>query len=93
MVLKRGSLQGMTYLPETATSNELSGCLLIVSYENGEIYRVTLSRSGETYATDAELFARVPGAVDVTYDAEGVIYVSCFQSRKIYRITERREDT
>lgn len=88
-VLKRGTLQGLAYVPSTSAASDLRNCLLVVSYENGEMFRVTLSQRNGTYTAELEFFARLTGAVDVEVDQNGAIYVSCFHTRKIFRLTRR----
>jgi len=89
LMVTNGSLQGITYANSLRLPEELRDCLYAVGYENGEILRIRLSRTGDTYAAHSSLFARIPGAVDICVDQDGTFYVSCFHNQTIYRLRYR----
>lgn len=80
------SLQGLCYCDGPQCPDDLRGTLLVVGFGPGEIHRVRLTPDGETYRAEAELFARVPHALDVACDDRGTIYVAAYADKKIYRI-------
>jgi glucose/arabinose dehydrogenase len=87
LMVTNGSLQGITYASSPRLPEELRDCLYAVSYENGEIFRIRLTRTGDAYTAQSTLFARIPGAVDICVDRDGTFYISCFHSQTIYRLT------
>jgi hypothetical protein len=52
----------------------------------GTVLRVTLTREGERYGVEVDPFVTIPGAVDIAISPSGVFYVSCYDTREIYRI-------
>lgn len=86
LVHTKGTLQGLAYTDSTALPREYRNCLYVVDYPSGNIQRVKLIPDRESYRAKSTLFARVPGALDITVDEHGVFYVSCHASRQIYRI-------
>lgn len=93
LVRQRGSLQGLTYADSPALPPELRNCLYAVSYGNSEILQIRLTPQGDTFKTEVSVFARIPGAVDIVADRAGNFYVSCFQTRKIYRLRYQGRQT
>lgn len=83
---RKNSLQGIVWSGERGLPEEYRNCLYIVGHPGGEIFRVRLFREGKTFRAESVLFATVPQALDITIDNDGVIYVSCFHTRRIYRI-------
>jgi len=86
-VVANGTCQGITYADSAKLPLEFRNCLYVVSYGSGEILRVKLHREGDSYRAETSLFARIPNALDITVDENGVFYVSCFEQQTIYRLT------
>ena len=89
---RRGTLQGVAYTNSPNLPAEFRDCPYVVSYGNGEIHRVRLTRAGNSYEAQTSLFARVPGALDLTIDEAGTFYVSCFEQKTIYRLRLTKEN-
>jgi glucose/arabinose dehydrogenase len=83
---KQTSLQGLTYATSPRLPEPYRNCLYVAAYPSGEIYRIRLRREGSTFRAEADVFANVPHALDVTVDMNGTFYVSSNQTRKIFRI-------
>lgn len=85
-VMQSGTFEGLAYTNSPQLPEEYRNCLYIVGYGNGDVYRMRLTPQGSTYQADVKLFARVPGALDIAIDPNGTFYVSCFHTKKIYRL-------
>lgn len=88
-VHRHGSLQGLAYAASPELPEKYRNCLYVISYGSGEIWRVALEPAQDAYRARAELFARIPNALDITVTDEGVFYVSCFRSKEIYRLAPK----
>jgi glucose/arabinose dehydrogenase len=87
ILVHNSTLQGMAYTSSPKLPPAYRNRLYIVSYGSGEIHRVTLHKEGTTYRVERSLLAVLPSdAVDIAIDPDGVIYVSCYASRKIFRL-------
>lgn len=87
--VKDGTLQGIAFATSSQLPDDCRNCLYVVNYPNGEIYRIRLTAENGSYRAESSLFARVPQALDIAVDANGTFYISCFESKKIYRLTFR----
>lgn len=81
-----GTCQGLAYASSSRLPAEYQDCLYVVSYGSGEILRIRLQAKGDTYRAEVHPFARIPSALDITVDDQGVFYISCFETKKIYRL-------
>ena len=81
-----GTCQGITYTNSEQLPRDYRNCLYVVSYGSGEILRVRLRPEGETYHAEIDSFARIPSALDITVDEQGIFYISCFENKKILRL-------
>ncbi len=88
-ITRTGTYQGIAYTDSPKLPEKYRNCLYIVGYGNGDVYRVRLHPEGASYRAEVSLFARVPAALDIAIDADGAFYVSCFHSKKIFRLTHR----
>jgi len=86
LVAHPGTLQGIAYTDAETLPAEYRDCFYTVSYGNGEIWRIRLAGESGNYTAEKAVFARIPNALDIAIDDNGTIYVSSFESRKIYRI-------
>lgn len=87
LVEKKGTLQGIAYTTSERLPEEYRDCLYVANYASGEIYRVRLTLENGRYRAERTLFARIPEALDIAIDPDGTIYVSCYGSKIIYRLT------
>ena len=89
-VYGRSTLQGITYAPSKNLPKKYRNCLYVVSHGSGEIHRVRLHRQGQTYRAEVLPFARIPEALDIAVSKEGEFFISCYENRKIYKLTYAR---
>lgn len=81
------ALAGLAYTEAEELPREYRDCLYAVGYGGGgTILRVELIREGGRYRVKVSPFATIPGAVDIAVSRSGVFYVSCYDTREIYRI-------
>ncbi len=92
-VMQSGTFEGLAYTESTKLPEAYRNCLYVVSYGNGEIIRVRLQKQGDTYQATTDVFARIPNALDIAIDDNGVFYISCFEDKKIYRLHYRGGDS
>lgn len=85
-VIARTSLQGLVYARSEKLPAEYRNCLYVVGHPNGELFRVKLRRQGRTYQAEATPFGKVPQALDITADDDGVFYISSYHMKRIYRL-------
>ena len=85
-VTTEGSYEGLAWTDAEALPAGYRNSLYVVHYGADELLQVSLEAAGDTYRASATVFAKVPGALDVTIDPQGVFYVSSFHRRCIYRI-------
>ncbi len=86
LVSRNGTFQGIAWTSSTALPRKYRNCLYIANYGPGQIIRVRLHKDAGTFRVEQFPFAVIPGALDVTIDPQGSFYISCFESKKIYRI-------
>ncbi|MCG8448576.1 MAG: PQQ-dependent sugar dehydrogenase [Pirellulales bacterium] len=91
LVAYPGTLQGLTYTEAEGLPKAYRNCFYSVSYGNGEIWRMRLQGEPGSYTVEKDLFARIPQALDIAIAEDGTIYVSCFGSKKIYRVRLRED--
>jgi glucose/arabinose dehydrogenase len=85
--LSVSAMTGLAYTEAPALPPEFRNCLYVVLFGRGSLVRVRVQRQGDTYVVENVLpFAKIPGAVDLAIDQDGVFYVSCYEGRRIYRI-------
>ena len=92
-VTKSGTFEGLAYTESESLPEEYRNCLYAVSYGNGEIIRIQLKKTGDTYQATTDVFARIPNALDIAIDDNGVFYISCFADKKVYRLRYRGTDS
>lgn len=89
-VTRSGTFEGLAYTASENLPEEYRNCLYVISYGSGEVIRIRLEKQGDTYHATTDVFARIPNALDIAIDADGVFYISCFADKKIYRLRPRR---
>ncbi len=89
-VHRHGSLQGVTYADSSLLPQQFQKCFYVVSYGSGEVWRISVERNKHTYRAEAKLFVRIPQSLDIVAADDGSFYVSCFWSKKIYRISPKK---
>ena len=80
------ALTGMTYTEASALPEKYRRCLYVVSYGDGKILRIALTRQGASYEARPYPFAIVPGATDIASDKNGHLYVATYANGRIFRI-------
>jgi glucose/arabinose dehydrogenase len=90
LVTRDGTYQGVCYAPASAAlPAPYRDSLYVAGYGNGEIHQVRLRQDGESWIAESSVFARVPGALDITLADDGTFYIACFATQKIYRLRPR----
>jgi glucose/arabinose dehydrogenase len=89
LLRSKSPLEGITYVPAGRFPDGFDNCLYVASFGDGHINRIRLERNGDSYRATMDTFARVPGALDVTFAPDGALYACSFDQRKIYRITPK----
>ncbi|MBC8353573.1 MAG: PQQ-dependent sugar dehydrogenase [Planctomycetes bacterium] len=90
LVTRNRTFQGLCYAASSDLPAQFRDSIYIASYGSGEIQQVQLRREGESIRAVSSVFARVPGALDITVTDKGEFFVACFQSKKIYRLRLRK---
>jgi glucose/arabinose dehydrogenase len=92
ILVSTSTFEGLAWTDSPELPAKYRNRLYAVKYGPGEIMRVTLHRNGESFRAESALFARIPDALDVAIDSKGAFYVSCYNSKKIYRIQYNGEE-
>jgi glucose/arabinose dehydrogenase len=89
LVTTQNAFEGLTWAGSPRLPEHLRNCLYVVNFGPGNIDRICLTKQGQTYRAESHPFAKVPGAIDVTVDANGTFYVTSYGERKIYRVRQK----
>jgi glucose/arabinose dehydrogenase len=89
LVTRNGTFQGITYASSAALPEAYRDCLYVASYGSGEIRQVKLEQDGASWKAVSSVFARVPGALDITVSDDGTFYIACYETKRIYRLRPR----
>jgi glucose/arabinose dehydrogenase len=89
LVNRNQTYQGLCYASSLDLPTRYRDSIYVASYGSGEIHQVQIRPEGDTVRAVSSVFARVPGALDITVTDKGEFYIACFHSKKIYRLRRR----
>lgn len=89
LVTRNQTYQGVCFTDSPNLPTRYRNSVYVASYGSGEIQQVQLRLEGDVWHADSKVFARVPGALDIAVNDKGEFYISCFHSKKIYRLRQR----
>lgn len=89
--LHDSTLQGLAYASSADLPPAYKDRMYVVSYGSGEIHKLALIKTGNTYTVERSLVTvACTDAVDIAVAPDGTMYVACFESQKILRLRVAR---